>query len=342
MTILYRTQFVKGIRTCPVCYITHQWHCSVSNDSSIAICSNVPSNKLAKDGRYIHRLKLGSYESGAATKASALPHSPYGECGNAVTSPLNSRAEAKHLDEIYRVFLAHTWLSPLHGDNLLKRGLSDTAIAANLYASVPDEAEANRKVRAMEKRGYSFVGIPGFYKKNGQWRLNTYYKGFYIPYQNHSGRIVGLQIRLDDESAGKYRWLSSANLSEGTPQSTPLHFAAPDLVEPSSEIIITEGALKADIISQYAHRAIVAIAGVTAVRPKELGMLLRQVFNLRLKRVVLAFDIDWTRNANVKTALLNMKRALEASGLTVCVKTWNENLGKGLDDALVSVERLAA
>ena len=219
--------------------------------------------------------------------------------------------------------------------------MSDTSIAANLYASVPNEERGNLEARALA-RSLDLTGVPGFYKGDECWQLKNRHKGYYVPCRNYLGRIVGLQIRLDNESKGKYRWLSSKGLPEGTAQSTPLHFAAPDLVGQAGEILITEGALKADIISEYEHAAVVAIAGVNAVSGSNLAEVLRFAFADKLKRVVLAFDMDWKANSTVKNALQNMIRDLEVSGLQVMVSIWDAALGKGLDDALVGAERLVA
>ncbi|HVF51805.1 MAG TPA: DUF3854 domain-containing protein, partial [Pyrinomonadaceae bacterium] len=101
-------------------------------------------------------------------------------------------------------------------------------------------------------------------------------------------------------------------------------------------------ALKADIISQYQHAATVAVAGVASVSAIALEQILQRVFAKALKRIVLAFDMDWQTNQHVKAALLQMKYGLEATGLPVAVRTWDEKLGKGYDDALMSVERIAA
>jgi hypothetical protein len=190
-------------------------------------------------------------------------------------------------------------------------------------------------------RFFDLKGVPGFYFKDGRWRLNTSQKGFYVPYRDERGRIVGLQIRRDGNVEPKYLWLSSRDLPEGTPASACVHFAKPDLALSSGEVLITEGALKADRISEFGQISCVAVAGVTATSPARLTALLRQAFP-DLQGVIIAFDMDWQDKKEVKDALLRLLRVLRDDGLTVKVRTWDLALGKGLDDALYQSEGRAA
>ncbi|HVF49685.1 MAG TPA: hypothetical protein VNA19_06340, partial [Pyrinomonadaceae bacterium] len=202
--------FKKGRVTCPICGNTHRYHCSVTVDGMRAICKNKWSERQAKDGRYIHLLqdKSPSPFSTQQTAATATNIREY-------RFAEHKRADAEQLHAVYSTLLSRLELAPTHGDDLLQRGLSDTAIAANLYASVPDKEAGARQARALA-RIYDLTGVPGFYRRNGRWQVNDCCKGYYIPYRNHLGRIMGLQIRLDDTSNGKYRWLSSKGFPDGT------------------------------------------------------------------------------------------------------------------------------
>jgi DNA primase len=251
------------------------------------------------------------------------------------------RADVETCHAVYTALLSHLKLSLAHGDLLLnERGLSETTITNNLYASVPDGTKGNRLARAMA-RFFDLKGVPGFYFKDGRWQLNTSCKGFYVPYRDEHGRIHGLQIRRDSNVEPKYLWLSSRDLPEGTPASVCVHFTKPDLALRDGEVLITEGALKADRISEFCQISCVAVAGVTATSPDMLSALLKRAFP-ELQDVIIAFDMDWQEKKEVKEALLRLLHRLRDDGMTVKVRTWDLSLGKGLDDALYQTERRAA
>jgi hypothetical protein len=248
------------------------------------------------------------------------------------------RAKAETCNAVYTALLSHLKLNPAHGDALLnERGLSDTTIASRLYASVPNKDKGNRLARALA-RFFDLRGVPGFYYQNSQWWLNTYHKGFYVPYRDERGRIIGLQIRRDGNPEPKYLWLTSVDKPEGASPGAPLHFSKPDIIQISGEAIITEGALKADCISEFADVPTLALAGVTAINPEKLVIQLKQAFP-KLQRVIIGFDVDWQEKAEVKAALLRLKRTLETTNLIVKVRTWKPELGKGFDDVLFRAER---
>lgn len=320
-TLYTQSGFKKGKITCPVCGRTHHYHCSVTEDGGLALCKYKLSERQAKDGRFIHILNPDVRKLIQATPA--------------IKSNSEVKlADADRLHEVYSTLLTHLRLSPIHGDGLLnERGLSDTTIAYNLYASVPDEAKGNRIARAMAKLGFDLRGVAGFYKRAGDWRLNTSVKGYYVPYRDEWGRIVGLQIRRDGNAQPKYLWLTSVDRPEGASSGSPLHFVKPDLANASGEIIVTEGALKADRISEFSDSATVALAGVNAMNPDRFTQIIRRALP-NLKKLFIAFDIDWQDKSEVKNALLRLGRSLTAGAFNVIVREWDANYGKGLDDAL--------
>jgi DNA primase len=321
--------FKKGKRTCPVCERTHNYHCSVTVDDSLALCKYRPSEQQAKDGRYVHILTPRGGAANYVVSASTIP------------SGQVEQIDAGIRHAVYSAMLSHLILTPAHGKALLdERGLSDATIANNLYASVPEEAKGNRLARALH-RFFDLRGIPGFYVKDGRWCLNTQYRGFYVPYRDENGRIVGLQIRRDAGREPKYLWLSSKDLSSGTPARACIHFGKPDLARQSGELLITEGALKADRISEFENVATVAVAGVSATNPDNLAARLRKAFP-SLRGVVVGFDMDWQDNPDVRAALLRLVRVLKENSLTVTVRTWDRALGKGLDDAIYQAKGAAA
>ena len=101
----------------------------------------------------------------------------------------------EELDKVYRAVLNELTLKPEHRNNLLKRGLTNEVIDKCLYRSVPERWVS--VFAKLKKRGISFEGVPGFYEKNGKTFSACSKSGFFIPYFNSKGQIVGMQIRFD-------------------------------------------------------------------------------------------------------------------------------------------------
>ncbi|HWT01585.1 MAG TPA: DUF3854 domain-containing protein [Pyrinomonadaceae bacterium] len=318
-----QSPFKKGKITCQICGRTDRYHCSVTVDGSLAVCKYKWSDQHAKDGRYIHILNPNNSTALYVGAPSVQKTEP-------------KKADAKTCDAVYMALLSYLKLNPEHANALLnERGLSDTTIANRLYASVPDKARGHRLARALA-RFFDLRGVPGFYYQDGRWQLNVSFKGFYVPYRDEYGRIVGLQIRRDGNQEPKYLWLSSADKLEGASPGAPLHFSKPDLTEQSGEVIVTEGALKADRISEFAYVATVALAGVTAMNPEKFTARIKHGLP-KLRSVLIGFDIDWQEKPEVKAALFRLKHTLEKTDLAVKIRTWSSSLGKGLDDVLFQV-----
>lgn len=318
--------------TCPVCGKTHRYHCSISDDETLAICKHTPSDKQAKDGRYIHRLNDDAFISSKPRTAN-VPRETKDEL---------TRADADHTHAVYTAMLERLTLAPAHADNFLDvRGLSDSTIAANLYASVPD-AESGQLLVASLAHDFDLRGVPGFYRQDG-WRLNTKHAGFYVPCRDARGRIVGCQIRRDSNDQLKYVWLSSKGLPEGVTSGTPVHFAKPDLSKRTRRAIITEGILKADICAEMLDCCVIGFAGASSF-PNDVGAQLRESLP-RLAEVAIAYDADLHTKPEVKAALLRVRDALRRAGVRVRAWTWDVSEGKGFDDYLLArraAERRAA
>ncbi len=327
-TVFTEVKFKKGKINCPVCGNIHNYHCSVTEDEGLALCKYVPSDKQAKDGRYEHIIKSGSQN--------VLPLS---SDISKVDLDISEKADADRLNEVYTALLEKLKLSEIHSNQLLGgRGLSDNTITRNLYASVPERNKNFELGMALSKR-FVLEGVPGFYIQDGGWALNINYSGFYVPYRDAQGRIVGLQIRKDIDENPKYLWLSSSDKEKGCSSGSPLHFVNPDFVRANKTIFITEGALKADIINEKYEAGIVAMAGVTAVNHQKLVNTIFEEFP-DLERVVIAFDMDWKENEAVRKALLSLLNVLKERYISVLVANWDKSLGKGLDDLVNTQEFL--
>ena len=80
--------------------------------------------------------------------------------------------------------------------------------------------------------------------------------------RNKDGFIQGMKIRLDDDAARKYRWLSSrsSRMENGTRSYSWIHVTG-DTTQ--KRAYLTEGPLKGDIASYFANDALfVCLGGV--------------------------------------------------------------------------------
>jgi hypothetical protein len=288
----------------------------------LAICKNTANERPTKDGKgYIHILDNSNGQAKNVSKVAqkAIPDTP--------------KADADKLNEVYTAFLSSLELDYHHSDSLAnKRGLSEQNLPNRLYASVPAYHQRFEVAKRLAE-SFDLEGVPGFYLENGEWALHLTYPGFYVPYRDEQGRIVGLQIRQDKSGEQKYIWLSSSNKEMGSSSGVPLHYVNPNLVKETNEIYITEGALKADIIGELYRVAVVAMGGVNVLNPEALADNLSNTFP-NLEKIVLAFDIDWNTNADVRAALLKLSSVLDKTALEVEAIIWDRKDGKGLDDVL--------
>ncbi len=327
----YRAPLVRVSRKrpCPVCGRT-DW-CSVRADESACICMRRPSDRPTRNGGFLHVFSFD--ETPPAPRPQPIITQP--------TTP--ERAPVTRLDPVYTdLRRLHLVLSKQHREEKLnRRGLSDSAIEVNGYRSTPTQGYAANVARALA-RDYDLTGIPGFYRDAGEWRLNfgewTY--GIIIPVRDTLHRIRALMIRRDDVSgSGKYIWLSSKDKPHGASPGAPPHFANVEAARASGEIIVSEGALKSDVIAELTGQGVCGIAGVTNFT-ETFGADLRRALP-ELKRAVVAFDADFRTNENVRRGLDRLIRNLQSSGLKVSVRVWQSALGKGFDDALVALKGAA-
>lgn len=338
MALDFKTEFIRVSKhkPCGICG-KPDW-CAVSADGALALCmrQRAGSVKQAPNGANIHILNGRASQAHSAVSARHIRRC--GNCGE-------GRADDERLHRVYHFLLTEgCLLKPEHGDHLLdKRGLSDTTVAANLYASCPS-GNAWRVICAELRAqfGEKLHGVPGFYRDlKGGWQFVPC-DGFFIPVRDVRGRIVGLQVRRDRDLKPKYLWFSTRpdKFPCGASSGAPVHYAKPDLARRSGSALLTEGALKADIISESEDVAVIAVAGVTAVNPETLAAQVQREIP-ELQSITIAFDMDWRHKPEVKDALLRVERAM-AAHFKVMVRVWDIENGKGFDDLLLRNRGVAA
>lgn len=335
-----RSPFSKAAGICQICgipYKKNSWKCCITENGRVALCCNVPSEEMSRDGRrYKHFPKNSDFISKPAPSITNKPKT-------------HAIADSAKQDAVYRSFLELLTLEPSHGDNLLyKRQLSDSTIVRNLYASVPTCEKAKEIMPELVKdlaiKGYDLSGVAGFFTNPfGYWNMALNKGGFYIPYFNAKGEIVGLQIRLDvpiDEDI-KYIWFSSSDKPNGTAQTMPLHYEKPHLIKSLKEAYFTEGALKSQIIAERLNFPVIANAGtgIGQERAKEIANTLKCQFP-ELEKIILAPDADYREKKAVKAAFLNLKHAFKEAGFKVSHRKWDIKRGKGFDDVLNADSKL--
>jgi len=305
---------------CPVC--GYKDNCAVTQDRSRAYCRRVVSDRPGRDGGYTHIL------------SNDLPQPAHTVKQRPRTVEVVANRDTRHT--VYASLLRSLPLLPAHRDGLLRRGLSLSAI--ELFKSTPTEDEAER-ITAEIAREYNLAGVAGFYKDSGRWCMVKIPSGFFIPVMDRHGLIQALQIRKDyqrDKDDPRYIWLSSKGRPYGASPGTPAHVQNPERIHETGKAILTEGALKAIIASEYLsldEGGLIALSGVGCFRDN-FGLALKDAFP-SLHSIAIALDRDWQDNPQVKTQLRRLVRLLKLSEFeSVTVRTWDNE--KGIDDFLVA------
>jgi hypothetical protein len=302
---------------CPVC--EHSDWCSYWTDGRGAICMRIESDKQTRDGGWIHLFD--------SPRAAAPPRRrPSPNVGA-------ERANVEHRHVVYTALLDALTLSDDHLTALEQRGLARAEIERLQFKSTPALSTASEIACALSRR-FDLRGLPGFYQRAGNWRMVSTAPGFFVPYRNEQGSIEGLQIRRWPHTGdGKYIWLSSKDRPLGASSGAPLHFARVDLLTNTEEVIITEGALKADVAAYLSQSPVIAVAGVGNFG-SNFAVRIRAGFP-KLRRAILAYDRDFIENPPVYQALMRLSAQLERASFQVRMRTWPPP-AKGYDDFLLS------
>ena len=229
----------------------------------------------------------------------------------------------------YSEMLSLLMLSDRHRENLHERGLPDAIIERNGYKSMPETESKRRLLASLLRCNHELHGLPGFYTKDGIWTLAGA-NGILIPARNKDGLIQGMKIRLDDDTARKYRWLSSrsSRMENGTRSYSWIHVTG-DTTQ--KRAYLTEGPLKGDIASYFANNALfVCLGGVNAYKGLQETLL-----SLGVTEVMEAMDMDQFTNPQVRQAIGTLRREVQSiPGIRYYQCTWNPRF-KGVDDYLL-------
>lgn len=247
----------------------------------------------------------------------------------------------------YEKLLSLTNLSERHKQDLLSRGFKESEITFLNYSSYPKREEDKitemyfsipRLIMSKPEEGLNVKGVPGFYKtKNkGAWTMMNSTGGIVIPYRSWENKILGIQIRKNNEDVecndNKYIWFSSMGKNEGCKQRTCLHYACDyvwdendkdyhPLIKKNS-LCITEGALKGDLAHCLSGIPFVCVPGVSSANAA-LKQDIPKWVKAGVEQIFLCFDIDMIMNINVSKALDALKSLITSYGIKVLLMTWD-------------------
>ncbi len=311
-----KVQRVNHSTRCPICD-KPDW-CGITPDGKFAICMRVAigSLKPTRNGGHLH----------------LVDGTPTIHIQAAATTQL---ASIERRNKINRALLASLKLDEQHHADLRRRGLGDDHIERLQFRSMPDRDRADAIASRLGWEYDGLAGVPGFYFAAGDWRMvaGEWWAGLLIPITDPAGRIEGFQIRRDSNEP-RYCWLSSVKRPKSNPNGaspgTPIHYVRPWRVAETHSAIITEGPLKADIISTHLDVCVIAVAGVNSFKFDFGAMLKRELPELR--HLYVAYDSDWRTEPKVAGALARLANSLKAARLRGEILIWDG--AKGFDDFL--------
>lgn len=218
-------------------------------------------------------------------------------------------------------------LDDKHRENLLSRGLREEDLFR--YRSVPKWGTEREIARRLLDRGCILKGVPGFFVHNGEWTFLRIKSGIIIPALDVEGNIQGLKVRLDDVTERKYRWISTGELNEGTASEGYCHISG----NPSPTMLLTEGELKADIVTRFTGMGTISVPGVNALR--KLPETICHLQNKGLEKIYICYDMDLYTNPDVIKGYKKLREILEAFPIKVGTYKWDPAY-KGIDDYLLA------
>ena len=257
---------------------------------------------------------------------------PRKEC----TPAIDNLAPLARRHDVYYDLLGELRLNDTHLLDLLGRGLSLGRIRQNMYRSMPVDFTERARIARKLASLHDLRGVPGFYLDpvSEEWRVAGR-PGILVPYCTAVGYIQAVQIRLDDATNGKCRWLSSnpeIRLKDGS-QAFPNGTAARTWVhitgDPNSSIAhVTEGAIKGDVASFLEHDALyICVPGVGSIK-----YLLPAITSLpNIKQIISLFDMDQIEREQYSKPLQKMIKTLQPLGIPVEQKMWNPSFN-GIDE----------
>lgn len=325
------TQFTPSSRSnpCPICHNTSGKCKTVSGFAPRVLCGNDHASVGTKRFGWI---STGRYNQGSASglwriwreddgRDYSTPIDPAitakREAARKAYAAQRQYEEQQNLHEIrdrdyrgYTTLFDSLGLKEDHRQDLHRRGLSDDAITRYGFKSIRygDHVPGGLKLSGVE--GARWVGG----------------SGMLIPHRDYRGNIIGVQVKTDGDTSGKYIWTNLPHVLRGDSKELPLAVNEPG----KDQVVFCEGGLKSAIAAdQHAVTTVGAAGGSFAGSPKQLEEILT---GLGVRHVYFAPDAGGVTNKQVFNRDLRTIETLEALGATVSVLYWGQGFDKSMGD----------
>lgn len=222
----YGIRDVTKREPCPICGRDHWCAWMPTEYGRVLLCQshNEDTSFTGNDGNtYVY---VGTTRSGTGVYEESCQHnshSKYNATVNGVKAPKPQKRQLTVvdyvrplsndvLDNVYRRLLSMLVLEDRHREYLHSEGWSDELIAKNNIVSMPiddykrykrrDYYSKNkwRKTICDQMSGIygSLKGVPGFYKKDGAWKIHSR-SGIILPMYDVNHKMYRLRVRMDFE-----------------------------------------------------------------------------------------------------------------------------------------------
>ena len=197
------------------------------------------------------------------------------------------------------------------------------------------------------RQGINLKGVPGFYRiTQDKWAFR-YDMGMLIPTISYEGNIVGIQTRRDTVTKNGLRYMTLS--SKGLPEGVTTRIARTHVIHNKKQIsdrtqvYVTEGPLKADIILWYLTRnkgediAVIALQGVK--NTKEIPDIAAKLQKAGVQSVYSAFDMDKCGNVAVADADRALRKLFREERIRVETIAWDSEFAKEKKAELLSLTK---
>jgi len=308
---------------CWVCPGTTSDHLSGSAIDLVAALRGIPTDQAMEE-------LYQTYHGGDPPRTASIP----------TESPLAYETLPPHWALWYAALWEHLTLHPRHRQALQARGLSDEAVTAGPWRSLPEASDPLRREWSTRLGSladpWPTTGVPGWTSEGEGQLIGP--PGLLIPAWNRHGQITGAQVRPDREGDGpKYLWWSSRKRPGGTGAISQPSWVWPRWTPPdwphATEVIVTEGLLKALLIAEWTGIPTVGVAGYTLWK-----QMLPGLDAWPIPTITTAFDADVWADPHKRRTEQTCWGTLEARypTRTVHALRWDGQRAKGFDDALAA------
>lgn len=306
---------------CPKCGKCNK-RCSMTEDGVWLNCYEVFDGAIkVKEGllgQYgVHLLKPEAQSR--LSQYSKVLTSSLSFVGTKNSQKMEASVPSELYDQVYSALLDAWNLSEEHKQHLLlERCLSLVEIERQRYKTSGVETSTMEKLS--QKFGEDLMLVPGFSKRNGMFHFCSSGQ-LVIPTQTVHGKVINIRIRRNAEELfknpdlPKYFYASSAKF--GGPKAKLSHHFVQGTADFSSKLWITEGEIKAHIISHRLGVNVISIPGVSLWREA-----LAALQYLSARQIVVAFDQDALQKKQVAQSLFQFSEALKKGGYDVEFAIW--------------------